>query len=195
MIVTDSHPDPGRPPEGSRMIIERVGERILLGLPAVGVGKAPGSQLTFPILVALFLTVFTLMALDPEQYFKPGPGDEDSGPAGIWLLVGLFWAIDLSLFLYAINSGRRRAHIIADRRELVISQLGLFGTRQRRWPRESITAIRVGDSRINMDDSQQFELQIHHPDGGHSAVLSWWGNQDDLRWLAGRLSLTLGVEK
>jgi hypothetical protein len=116
---------------------------------------------------------------------------------GLWVFVLFllaFWAIGLGMVVLAVNLGRRTAEFVADSGRLRAETKGLFGTKQREWSRDEITAIRADRSGIEVNDHPVIELELQiHPRAGKKVGLLAGRNEDELRWMATRLRRALNV--
>ena len=77
-------------------------------------------------------------------------------------------------------------------RQLRVTTKGLFGTKERRWDRDEIAAIRADRSNMEVNDRPVIELQIQPRTGKKTGLLAG-RNEQELRWLATRLRQALQV--
>jgi len=113
-------------------------------------------------------------------------------PAPFAAFAALFVGIGIALLLFAIHLGRRRVMIAANARTLGVRRIGPFGTKEERYPRADLCAVRCGPSGIEVNDRPVMELQFHFHSRTKVGCLAQL-SQDELRWLAGELRRRLGV--
>lgn len=113
-------------------------------------------------------------------------------PAPFALFAALFIGIGIALLLLAIHLGRRRVMIAANARTLGVRRIGLFGTKEERYPRADLCAVRCGPSGIEVNDRPVMELQFHFHSRKKVGCLAQL-SLEELRWLAGELRRRLGA--
>jgi hypothetical protein len=156
-------------------------------VPPAGVWKASKGMVAFASIWCIFMTVFTC------GWLLASNSKKSSGvPLPVWLIIGLFWLIGISMMAGAINMGRRRAVLRVDATGLKVAQQGPFGTRAWQWPREAIAAIRVDASGMEVNDRPVMELQIH-PLSGRKKGFFMGRNEAELRWMAAELRKASGT--
>jgi hypothetical protein len=172
-------------PVGSRIVDEPVANGFRLRVPPRGIWKTTGFFFVFGVVWCGFTTVFTVLSVT-----KGLTGDAFEAV----VFLGVFWLIGFSVVLISVNVGRRSAIITVAGGRLLIASQGIFGAKQREFSREAITAIRMGDSCFKSNRQRLMELQIHPVDGKKIGYLVGW-DEDELRWIAGRLRQALKVPK
>jgi len=176
-------------PANSPITIERFPDGLTITVPPAGLWKGTYGLFLFAILWNGFLGVFTPLLL--VGIFR-GKGVEQGaaliGPA----VLSIFWLVGIGILLGALNLGRRQAAIAVTGGMLMVIQTGLFGTKQRQWPATEIKKICAGHSGMEVNDKPILELQIYGQSGGKFGLLA--GRTDDeLRWMASELRVSLGV--
>ena len=171
-------------PADSQVRIESRVNGLMLVIPPAGLRKDCKGLFAFAIVWCLFMAVFTgLMGF--------ANGNKTKGPPWfIWIFVGVFWLIGVSILAGAINMGRRRAMLLVENGELRVAQEDLFGAKRRTWRREEIAAIRADASGMAVNDVPIIELQIH-PLNGRKAGFFAGRDEQELRWMATELRRAL----
>ena len=172
-------------PAGSRVQVEERGAGVRLVVPPAGLWRGSWGLFFFALVWCGFMVFFT--TLTGASMFKGG-GIE----WGLMAFLAAFWAIGIGLLVGAIHMGRRSATLEADAGRLRVETRGLFGTKQREWPRAELSAIRAGASGIEVNERPVIELQVH-PSSGKKVGLLGGRKGDELRWLATRLRRALNV--
>ncbi len=157
---------------------------LLLVVPPAGLRKGSKGLFAFAIIWCLFMAVFTGLMVFANGNKSKGP------PWFIWIFVGGFWLIGVSLLAGAINMGRRRAMLLVEDGELRVAQDDLFGAKRRTWCREEIAAIRADASGMAVNHVPIIELQIH-PVSGRKAGFFAGRDERELRWMATELRRAL----
>jgi hypothetical protein len=134
----------------------------------------------FALLWNGFMTIFTSVALGIGLQAEEKPDETALWVIPLFLLV--FWAVGIGLLLGALNMGRRSAMFAIAAGKLLVMQKGIFGTKQREWPVEEITDIRLGPSGMKVNDRDVLQLQVHA--AGEKLGLLTGRNERELAWLA-----------
>lgn len=172
-------------PPDSRVQLEEHAGGICLMVPPAGVGRGSKGLFFFGLVWCLAMVLFTAMAV----YVIPNQNTQ--GPTALlWVFLLVFWLIGIGLLLGALNMGKRSAVLTADRDRLTVEVRGLFGAKQREWRRDELEAIRADASGMVVNNRPVVELQIH-PRAGRKVGLLAGRNEDELRWMAGRLRSAL----
>jgi hypothetical protein len=173
-------------PAGSSVQLEERSLGIRLVVPPAGIWKGSKGLFFFALLWCGFMCLFT--GLSVFAHFK-GSGKV---PTAFWIFIPAFWSIGLGLLAGATNMGRRRAELTADSGRLHIEITGLFGLKQRDWPRADIAAVRADASGMEVNNRPVIELQIH-PAVGKKAGFLAGRDEAELRWMAAQLRRALNV--
>ena len=106
--------------------------------------------------------------------------------------MGLFWAIGIGMVVAAMHMGRKRAimDVIGD--TLLVTESGMFGTKQHEWSAEQITSIRMGPSGMKVNNRDVMQLQVHPTQGKHVGLFTG-RDKDELCWLATLLNDELAL--
>ncbi|MBI3850137.1 MAG: hypothetical protein HY298_07590 [Verrucomicrobia bacterium] len=173
-------------PNDSQVRSEPRTNGLLLVVPPVGLRQGGKGLFGFGILWCLFMVVFTGAIM-----FGKGKGGHGP-PWFIWIFVGVFWLIGLSMLTGAINMGRRRAMLLIEDGELRVAQESLFGAKRWAWRREEIAAVRADASGMAVNNVPVIDLQIHLASG---KTFGFFAGRDDqeLRWMATELRRVLNV--
>ena len=189
-VVDVTHRNPAdddvlQPPAGSRVRVSTGGSRLQLSIPPAGLWRGSLGFIWFPLVWCGFIAVLTLVFL--FHGVKQNGREVSALP---FLLV--FWSIGLGLLAVAVNLGKRSAELVVEGRQLRVTTKGLFGTKERRWDRDEIAAIRADRSNMEVNDRPVIELQIQPRTGKKTGLLAG-RNEQELRWLATRLRQALQV--
>jgi hypothetical protein len=182
-------PPPSPRPADTTIEVDPFDDGVTIRVPPLGLSKGSGGLFSFSLLWNGFNALFTFVMVMSFLQDRANPKDN------LWvafLVIGLFWVIGVILLLISFHLGRRHAAIAIAGGTLMVIQKGLFGTKQREWPLEHVSAIDAGPSGMEVNDRPLLELQIYDQDGDKFGVLC--GRSDaELHWLAGLLRETTGV--
>ncbi len=181
-------PPPLEQPEGSNIEVEQFDDGVTLKVPPAGIRGTKG-LFSFSVFWLAFISVFTAIFLGA---FLSNPQKVD-GP--IWvipLVISIFFLVGFAMLAGALNMARRRAVLAVVDRSLMVLQTGLFGSKRREWTAGEIQRIVCGPSGMSVNNRPVMELQIHPTNGKKFGLLAGRDN-DELRWMAGLLSRTLGI--
>ena len=172
-------------PADTRII---VGERdgfTTFEVPPAGLRKGSKGLFGFSIAWILFMIIFTSMWI-----FIGG----DALPWFLYLMVGIFWLVGISMLVAAINMGRRSVLMGVIEDQIFIERHSIFGKKWLEFTREQIERISVGPSGFEVNNVPVMELQIrtHGSETNKHGMLSQLTN-DELRWLAWQLNNELGI--
>ena len=179
--------DVAEKPADSKVVLQRHVGSIVLEVPAAGLRKGSMGLFPFACLWCLFMAVFTFGTVVGK---KVQVRDKDFWT--VFLSLGGFWAIGLSMMAAALNMGRRRATLTAGASGLTVVQTGPFGVKRREFRPGEIIAIRADASNVEANHSRVIELQIH-PMAGKKVGLLVGRDAGELRWMATELRNALGV--
>jgi hypothetical protein len=171
-------------PNDSNIEVEPRPGGTIYRVPAAGIRGTKGLFL-FAIVWNLFISgFFGMMAF---LAFQEG----ESPPIILMLFLIPFVAVGIGVALMSLNMARRRTAIATAGGQLFVISEGIFGKKTRTWNDCELRDVRVGPSGMAVNDAPVLEIQFH-TDSGKFGVLSERAN-DELRWLAGQLSLELGL--
>ncbi len=173
------------PPPKTEVTIREFGEGFAMDIPPVGLVKGSKGLFVFNVIWLMFCSLLFIL---PLRAAKTAP---EMIP--FLLFAFLFICIGLVLLGISIHLGRRRVMIAVNAHSLGIRQIGPFGTKEQRYPRAEIVAVRVGDSGIQINSRPVMELQIHLKGEGRKIGCLSSLTEDELRWLAAELRRRLGV--
>ena len=173
-------------PSGSRVQVEEHGTGVCLVVPPAGLWRGSRGLFLFGLLWCGFMAVFTGFSV-LGSVKTPG-----SMPVAFWVFTPAFWLIGLGLLAGAINMGRRTARLAAEGGRLLVETRSIFGTKQRKWERSEIAAIRADGSGMEVNETPVIELQIH-PRIGKKVGLLAGRSEEELRWMTTRLRRALNV--
>ena len=183
--------NPAIQPAGSRIEIELYEGGLTVRVPPAGVWRGTSGMFLFSLIWNGAMLVFTSLML--LAFFNNKP-DQDEMSWIMPVFFSLFWLAGIGLFLGSLNMGLRRAALAVVGDSLMVLQTGIFGSKQREWPLEKITSIRVDKSGMEVNDVPIMELQIHATEGGKFGMLA--GRDDDeLEWLAYQLNQALKLAR
>ena len=168
-------------PADSRVTFDEIDGGISLNVPPAGVIK--GSKgLIFMAVFWLVITggITTAMALSQDA------------PWFVFLFMSLFWAAGIGMLVAAIHMGRRRAVLDVIGDTLLVTESGLFGTKQHEWPADQIRDVRMGFSGMKVNNKPVMQLRIQ-PVAGEKLGIFTGRKKDELRWLATTLRQALGM--
>lgn len=185
------------PPADSKMSLDRRDDGLTIHVHPLGVIKGSSGLLFFSLIWMGITTVVTFGIVGGIASKGRAVSLEMLFPV---LFVSVFWAIGVSLFVYGLSLGKRRAvlDVIGNpgekRTTLVVTSAGLRETRQDEWIVADLAAIRVGSTNMKSNNRTLLELQIVPRDG---KKLSLFPGRDPahLAWLAETLRAALGVER
>ena len=132
---------------------------LTLQVPPAGVWKGSSGMFFFALIWNGFMTVFTSGVVCGGLNAENKPDE-----TALWifpLFISLFWAVGIGLMLGALNMGRRSAMFAVAGGNLLVMQKGLFGTKRREWPVDSITNIGLYPSGMKVNDRDVMQLQVH----------------------------------
>ena len=189
----ESHSDietaPNQPAE-SPIIVDHHDGGVTLNIPPAGIRAGSKGLFVFGLIWCGFMSIVTTMVFVLDSGLKGGMFIVSC------MFIAAFWAIGGSMLVGAINMGRRRAilDIVAGANgpTLLITRQNIFGTRQQDLHRNQITAIRVGNSGMEVNNVPVKNLHIYPRQGKTIGLFSGRDNQE-LRWLAAMLRQGLGV--
>jgi hypothetical protein len=178
-------------PASSRIDVDKFEGGLTVRVPPAGLWKGTSGLFFFALLWNGFMTIFTtIMSL---AILQGDGGDFDDSPWLPALFLGLFWAVGLGLLLGALNMGRRRAMFAVAAGNLLVMQLGLFGTKRREWPLEEVRDIRLGPSGMKVNDRDVLQLQIATL--SENLGLLTGRDEAELEWLTGELRVACLAKK
>jgi len=166
-------------PQGSQVIYEPLPGGMTLNVPARGIWRGSGGLFSFSLLWLGFMTVFTSMAVEA---FLNGNAQQGSMIA-FAVIVPLFWAVGVLMLLAAIHMGRRRAGLAVANGQLMILQKGPFGSKTSQWELTALQTVRVGPSKMEVNDRPVMELQIV-PHEGQPFGMFAGRDVPEIEWIA-----------
>jgi hypothetical protein len=181
---------PDQAPDETSVICRREGNGVVFAVPPLGLRKGGKGLFGFSVLWNGFMLIFTTVAV---VSFIKEPGTVHLGKAlfpGLILL--LFVAVGVGMFLGAYNMGRRQAAIVADHRQLDIKRIGPFGSREYVFRKDNLESICRGPSGMSVNDVPIMELQIVDAAGKKTGMLSQL-EDSEIEWIAASLRQVLGL--
>ena len=194
--VTQTDPATGRnvvsgdrfePPAGTSIRITEQAGGIVALVPPSGFKGIPRFLLGFSI---FWLLISTIVSGGFVGAALQGKGDKPSW--FVFVFLGGFVLFGLGMLSTAVNMARRKASIRASRAELIILQQSLFGTKTLKLSAGDLSAVRVGDSGMAINDVPVQEIQVHTKVGKKHGLFSNLTN-DELLWLATHLRHATGI--
>lgn len=183
-------PDPGDPPPGSTMWIERTPSGVTVFVPCSGLlARTPRAMFGFAI-IWLAITNGILVAM----FLAGGPVLK----GGLFLAGGvllLFEAVGVWVLLYGVSLARRKAilDVTDDAQTLLITRSGLIRSEQHQLRRDDLTAIDDEDSNTSINNRRLRRLRISIRGRGNDLRILEGRRDEDLAWLAGVLRHALGL--
>jgi len=173
------------PPPNTAVTIRDFAEGFAIDAPPVGLRR--GSQGLF-IFSLVWLGMCGLIFTVP--LWGGGRGVSNVVP---WILFALlFVGIGLAMLAASIHMGRRRVMIAVNARTVGLRQIGIFGARERRFPRAEVADVCVGPSGMEINNRPVMELQFRLRDRKKVGCLSSL-SEEELHWLAAVLRRRLGL--
>ena len=99
------------------------------------------------------------------------------------LIIGAMFSVGPLLGLYALSLARRQVGVLISRRDITITQRGLFSTTQWSWPVDAVADVEVAKSGTSINNRPLMQLVIS-PVAGASAKLLVGRADHELAWLA-----------
>lgn len=177
-------PEPPIPrPAQSRVRIVELPEGFAIDAPPAGLIRGSHGLVVFAVLwLAMCALIFGV------AFAKGGA----SAPTPVYFIALSFVAIGVAMLLFSVHLGRRRFIIAANARTIGIRRIGPFGTKEERYSRADLAAVRCGPSGIEVNDRPVPELQFHFVNRPKVGCLSQL-SEEELRWLAQELRRRLGA--
>jgi hypothetical protein len=177
-----------RPPK-TDIVIQQLANGIGLSVPPAGLVRGSKGLFVFAIIwLAFCALIFGVMGVAAMK----GDPKGDAPPMAVFAFAAVFIAIGVGMLIGAINMGTRRALIAVTGGALTIRRIGLRKTREWRFDRGEVAAVRMGRSGMEVNDKPVMELQIVCKDGKKVGFLSQ-RNEGELLWIAAGLRQALDV--
>lgn len=165
-------------PAGTDITCQADAHGLAIAVPPKGLWKGSQGLFGFSLLWNGFMSVFTVLMI------KGHP------PLPAYLFILLFWAIGFLMLLISINMAKRKVLIAVVNNVLAYRVIGPFKTREQKIPLDTIDAIRVGPSGVEVNERPVMEVQIIPKSGKKIGLLSN-RSRDEQEWLAYVLRQTL----
>jgi hypothetical protein len=177
-----------RPP-ATDIVAQSLANGIGLSVPPAGLVRGSKGLFVFAIIwLAFCALIFGVMGVAAMK----GDPKGDAPPMAVFAFAAVFIAIGVGMLIGAINMGTRRALIAVTGGALTIRRIGLRKTREWRFDRGEVAAVRMGRSGMEVNDKPVMELQIVCKDGKKVGFLSQ-RNEGELLWIAAVLRQALDV--
>jgi len=167
-------------PAGSKIAVDKFDGGLTIQVPPAGVWKGSSGMFFFALIWNGFMTVFTSGVVCGGLNAENKPDE-----TALWLfplVISLFWAVGIGMLLGSLNMGRRSAMFAVAAGNLLVMQKGIFGTKRREWPVDSITNIGLYPSGMKVNDRDVYQLQIHA--AGEKLGMLTGRDEQELEWLA-----------
>jgi hypothetical protein len=177
-----------RPPQ-TDIVLQDLPDGVGLSVPPAGLWRGTKGLFLFALIWDAMVSGFLVILI--VSMVRDGPKG-GAPPFIVFLFVGVFATIGVALLLTAINMGKRRALIAVSGGVLTIRRIGPFGTKEHRFARGEVLAVRIGPSGILVNDKPLMELQVL-PAGGKKVGILSQRKEEELLWLAAILRQVLKV--
>lgn len=177
-----------QPPQ-TDIVLQNLPDGVGISVPPVGIWRGSKGLFLMALIWNAMMAGFVVMLV--VSMVRHGSTD-DAPPFTLVLFVGVFAAFGVVLLLSAINMGTRRALIAVSGGVLTIRRIGPFGTKEHRFARGEVLAVRMGQSGIEVNNRPLMELQVI-PAGGRKVGILTQRTEEELRWLAAVLRRALKV--
>jgi hypothetical protein len=178
-------------PASSPILTARFSGDVLLYVPPVGLRKKGSGRFLFwfsfpwfgfALLAPASWVVFALFGAQlPAEMIA-------INAVGMVLTLG----VGTASLLAGINLARRQAILAVAEGQLLIIQMGPFGSKRVEWAREDIATIGIGYIGLKVQNVPVVELQVQPIDGGRFGILAG-RDGTELEWLATTLRRELHV--
>jgi hypothetical protein len=174
---------PAQPPD-STIQLAQSGDTLTVLIPPNGFRGMTRAMLSFSILWNVFIAIFiTVLVLAATGVLK---SKQQGNPVVGALFMIPFVAVGIGTMLGAINSARRRTVLLVTADSIIFTQKGLFGEKEKQWPRASLLAVAAGPSGAKINEQPVLELQLQWTKGKHFGLLAG-RPEPELQWLAAEL--------
>jgi len=155
---------------------------LAIAIPPRGLWKGSQGLFAFSIIWNGFMVIFTVLM------------SKGHPPLPLYLFISVFWAIGILMLVFAINMAKRKVLIAVVNNMLAYRVIGPFKTREQKIPLDTINAIQVGPSGMEVNNRPVMELQII-PKGGKKIGLLSNRSSDEQEWLAYFLRQALNASR
>jgi hypothetical protein len=173
-----------RPPDTDiRCEVSRELGALLIDVPPRGLLRGSHGLFFFSLLWNAFVLAFIAVLVFGA----------DRTDRGAFALLIPFFAVGVGLLLVSIRLGKARTMLVAMPDRLALRRRSPFGRSEKTFLAGQIADIRWGPSGTTVNDKPLMQLQLVHPDGRHTGLLTGRSTAE-LDWLAAELRQKLGLD-
>jgi len=176
-------------PPKTDIVVQTLANGVGISVPPAGLVHGSKGLFVFAIIWLVFCSLIFGFMLVATLKGK----SSDNAPVPVFLFAGVFVAIGVGMLMGAISMGKRRALIAVADGVLTIRQIGIRKTREWRFDRGEVAAVRMGPSGMEVNNKPVMELQILGKAEAKKTGLLSQRRDDELQWLAAVLRQALNV--